>query len=93
MLNEDWKTTAERLWRSFVDLRQVVEDTYVSDRIDTPRRLLWRVSPRRVEDLWRIFGRFDTPLGYAGKRRRPGKTMPDLGFLVVRRQCFEPRTR
>lgn len=35
MLNEDWQTTAERLWRSFVDLRQVVEDTGISDRIDS----------------------------------------------------------
>lgn len=35
MLNEDWKTTAERLWRSFVELRQVVEDTDIHDRIDS----------------------------------------------------------
>jgi hypothetical protein len=35
MLDEDWKTTAERLWRSFVELRQVVEDTNVSDGIDS----------------------------------------------------------
>ena len=35
MLGEDWKTTAERLWRSFVRLRQVVEDTNVNDRIDS----------------------------------------------------------
>jgi hypothetical protein len=34
VLNDDWKTTAERLWRSFVKLRQVAEDTGVSDRID-----------------------------------------------------------
>jgi cell division FtsZ-interacting protein ZapD len=34
VLDEDWQTTAERLWRSFVDLRQVVEDTDVSDRLE-----------------------------------------------------------
>lgn len=35
MLDEDWKSIAERLWRSFVQLRQVVEDTNVGDRIDS----------------------------------------------------------
>jgi hypothetical protein len=34
MLDETWHTTAERLWRSFVTLRQVIEDTAVEDRID-----------------------------------------------------------
>lgn len=34
MLDETWHTTAERLWRSFVTLRQVIEDTAVNDRIE-----------------------------------------------------------
>lgn len=33
MLNEDWKTKAERLWRSFAEFRQVVEDADAIDRI------------------------------------------------------------
>ncbi|CPR68928.1 hypothetical protein [Mycobacteroides abscessus] len=34
MLDETWQTIYERLWRSFVVLRQVVEDTNTSDHIE-----------------------------------------------------------
>lgn len=39
MLDEDWKTVAERLWRSFVELRQVIEDTDVDDPITSREAL------------------------------------------------------
>jgi hypothetical protein len=33
MLDETWRDEGERLWRSFVDLREVMEDTATSERI------------------------------------------------------------
>jgi hypothetical protein len=39
MLNESWQTNAERLWRSFERLRQIIEDTPVNDRIDATEAL------------------------------------------------------
>lgn len=46
MLNDDWKVVAERLWRSFVDLREVVEDTKVDDEITSREALqqFWRYA-------------------------------------------------
>ena len=41
----------------------------------SPRRLLWRVRPRIVEDLWKVFGRFGGEIrsapGFARQKVRP----------------------
>ncbi|MGV0788873.1 hypothetical protein ABQF33_18355 [Mycolicibacterium sp. XJ2] len=61
MLDEDWRTTAERLWRSFVDLRQVVEDTKVDDRISSSDAL--RQFCRHAFELqdWLLASEIDEP--------------------------------
>lgn len=40
MLDETWQTTYERLWRSFVKLREVVEDTRERDHIEARNALI-----------------------------------------------------
>lgn len=40
MLDETWQTTYERLWRSFVMLREVVEDTREADHIGARNALI-----------------------------------------------------
>ncbi len=48
--------------------------------VPVTRGLLWRRSPRSVEALWRLFGRFDTLFGMRVATFRALNTAPELRF-------------
>jgi hypothetical protein len=89
VLDETWQTTYERLWRSFVQLREVVEDTRESDHIEARSTLIqfcrfafelrdWilasDVDPLAKEAVKQLFGK---------PSDNPAKRLPALSYALA----------